>query len=300
MTRQVPNEQAIRKHTRELLKRAGINGEFPTPVDHIIAVVGLREPTESLLSGLVIGEAPEHLRRALRKIIPGRVRAILDRKEREIHVDPTIHNKGRLAFNRLHEVAHEIFPWQTELGYADDDATLAPSVKDLFEQEANIGASNLLFQHETFNSLANEFAISHASILALSQIVGASGHATFRRFVQSDKRIVAGIVMELEPCSWDPLAYRRREVLVSKKWATQFGSPASWPRILRPQPYSFVNLAESARLSKTVVQTEITLPNLQNEMVSLRVEIYSNQHHLFVLIGRYGKQRLKRHRIIVP
>jgi hypothetical protein len=131
MTAPAPDEREIERHTRELLKRAGTKGQFPTPVDDIVAAAGLEEPKDSMLSRLVIAEAPAHLRRALRRLT-GRVRAVLDRKAREVHVDPSIHNAGRAAFHKLHEVGHDTLPWQKALGYADDDATLSPSIKLLF------------------------------------------------------------------------------------------------------------------------------------------------------------------------
>jgi len=178
LRRQVPDEREIEKHTRELLKRADAKGHFPTPVDDIVAAAGLEEPKESLFSGSVLAQAPPHLRRAMHKLT-GRVRAVLDRREREVHVDPTIHNHGRRNFHKLHEVTHDILPWQRALGYADDDGTLAQSVTDAFEQEANIGASYMLFQFEAFTDVSREYSIGQGSIMGLADLVGASGHATF-------------------------------------------------------------------------------------------------------------------------
>ena len=298
VARHVPDERAIEKHTRELLKRAGTHGRFPTPVDDIVAAAGLDVPKKSLLSRLAIDEAPPHLKRALRKVT-GRVRAVLDRREREIHVDPTISNQGRAAFIKLHEVGHDIYPWQRALGYADDDATFLPSIKNLFEQEANIGASNLLFQHEHFDDLVREYAIGQASILDLAGIVGASGHATFRRFITVHNGVVAGVVMDLSPCSRDPLAYRRHEVVASPAWSEQFGT-GFWPTVLRAEPYVFVNVAETARLTSEAVLTECSLPDLRNEMVPLQAEVYTNQHVMFVLIWKARRETLRRRRLIVP
>ncbi|MGO8862077.1 MAG: ImmA/IrrE family metallo-endopeptidase [Acidimicrobiales bacterium] len=298
MLNPVPDERAIEQQTRALLKQSDAKGRFPTPVDDIIAAANLEQPKESLLSNLVIEDAPPHLRRAMRKLT-GRVRAVLDRKAREIHVDPTIQNQGRLNFKKLHEVGHDVCDWQKALGFADDDATLSPSVKILFEQEANIAASNLLFQHEAFDDMALQYAIGQASVLDLAGIVGASGHATFRRFVTHHDAVIAGVVLDLSPCSITPVAYRRHEVITSAKWRSQFGD-ALWPKVLRPQPYAFV--AEAGRVLSTaqVVETEFSLPNLRNEMVGLRVELYSNRHNIFALMWMPRREVLKRRRIIVP
>ncbi len=86
-------------------------------------------------------------------------------------MDPGIQNEGRAAFLKLHEVGHDTLPWQRALGYADDDATLAPSVKRLFEQEANIAASHLLFQQDYFDDVSRQYSIGHALYHGISLAV---------------------------------------------------------------------------------------------------------------------------------
>lgn len=293
-----PDEREIGKVTRALLRRADVQGAFPTPVDHIVATAGLELPPESLLSRSVLDEAPAHIRRAISRL-SGRVRAILDRKTREVHVDPSVQNEGRVAFLKLHEVGHDILPWQRELGYADDDATLAPTVRRLFELEASVSASNLLFQHEYFQDLARQYRIGMAAVLDVARVVGASGHATFRRYVCVHDGVVAGVVMDLSPCSSEPLAYRRHEMVTSEAWKRTFGG-RYWPPVLRTPPFTFVARAERARTSSGVVRTDLLLPNLRNEPVRLEAEIYSNQHNLFVLIWKPRREALRRRTILVP
>ena len=287
-----PDEEAIDAHIRELLRRAGTKGRFPTPVDDIVAAAGLSEAHESLLSASVWSEAPLHLQRAIRRLT-GRVRAVLDRTTHEVHVDPTISNQGRVAFHKLHEVAHEILPWQQELAYADDDATLSPATRSLFEWEANLGASGLLFQGEYFGELIRQYPTGMAAVFAVAEIVGASRHATFRRFAGAHEGVIAGVVMDLSPSSRDPLAYHRHEVVVSANWCAQFGTEG-WPSALYAQPYEFIDHAETARRSSDIVRTDFTLPDLDNRMVQLRVELYSNQHNLFALIWKPRRERLRR------
>jgi hypothetical protein len=296
MATHLPDERLIEEKTRQLLRRAETRGRFPTPVDDIVAAAGLAQPKESLFSGSVLAEAPSHVRRAIQKL-SGRVRAVLDRRTHEVHVDPGIRSQGRVAFHKLHEVTHEILPWQQELAYADDDATLSPSVHQLFEWEANIGASNLLFQNEYFDDLVRQYQIGIAAIMEIAQTVGASGHATFRRFARVHDGAVAGVVMDLSPCSREPLAYRRHEVVVSDDWTKEFG--ASWPAVLRAQPYTFVHSADQARSSAGAIRTYWALPNLRNETISLDVEVYSNQYEIFVLISKPRRELLRRRTLLV-
>lgn len=299
MSAHVPDEQAIEAETRKLLKTAGIKGHFPTPIADIIDAAGLKLPQESMLADPVIASAPSHLQRAVRRLGGGRLLALLDRKRREVHLDPSIQNDGKRAFATLHEVAHDVLPWQHHLAFADNEGTLAPSVKSLFEWEANLGASNLLFQHDAFTRLACEYSTEHASIIELSKVVGASGHSTFRRYVSSHPGVVAGVVLELSPCSIDPLAHRRNEVIVSDGWTEMFGID-NWPRVLRSDDYPFVEQTSAARISLTPVKTEFTLKNIEDKSVDLTVELYSNQYRLFALIWKPRRELLKRKRLIVP
>ncbi len=299
MPGEVPDADAIRKATERLLRKAEAIGRLPTPVQDIIAAAGLVEPEHSMLSDLVLDQAPEHLRRAIRKL-RFKVRAVLDRRAREVHVDPSIQHRGRLAFKKLHEVTHDILPWQRTLGFADDDATLSWAARQLFERQANQGAAELLFQRDMFSDMARQYVTGMASIIELADLFGASVHATFRRFVESHPPAVAGIVMELSPCPTHPIGYRRKEVACSQRWANRFGSSRSWPSILRSPPYSFIDLAPRARTSRSVVAGDLLLPDVNNEPVHVSTEVYCNSYKLFVLLWHPRNERLRHRRIIAP
>lgn len=298
MLNEVPDGKAIGEAADKLLRKADAYGRWPTPVDDLIAAADLVEPQHSMLSNFVLEQAPEHLRGIIRKL-GGRVRAVLDRREREIHVDPTIHLESRLAFHKLHEVSHDIFPWQKELSFADDDATLSPSIRRLFEWQANQGAAELFFQRDRFTDLARQYTIGMAAVLELATIVGASAHATFRRFVEVQDFAVAGVVMDISPLQRDPVAYRRYEVVCSESWGDRFGGIASWPKVLRDEPYAFVTSADAARTTGGSTQGHFVLPDLQNEPIALNVEVFCNQYRFLVLIWVPRRQRLRRRRIIV-
>jgi len=140
MPDEVPDLRDIRKEAERLLARADVRGTLPTPVGDLVAAAGLVQPKRSMLANLVLNDAPEHLRRPMRRL-KFKVRALLDREEREIHLDPSIEHPGQVAFKTLHEVAHDIFPWQKALGWAEDDATLSLGTRRLFEWQANVGSA---------------------------------------------------------------------------------------------------------------------------------------------------------------
>jgi hypothetical protein len=299
MLSEVPDGKAIGQAADRLLRKADAYGRWPTPVDDLISAADLVEPDHSMLSNFVLEQAPAHLRGIIRKL-GGRVRAVLDRKEREIHVDPSIHNEGRIAFHKLHEVSHDILEWQKALGFADDDATLSPGTRKLFEWQANQGAAELLFQRDRFKEVAREYTTGMATVLELGAMVGSSTHAAFRRFVEVQEFAVAGVVMDVSPCQRDPLAYRRHEVICSESWEAQFGGPGAWPSVLRSLPYAFVSSAEAATTSGVAIRVNFVLPDLRNEPVTLNADVYCNQYVILVLVWIPRREHLRRRRIIVP
>lgn len=301
MLSEVPDGDAIGKAVDRLLLRADAYNRWPTPIGDLIAAAGLVEPEHSMLSDFVLEQAPAHLQAAIRKLKSGgRLRALLDRKEREVHIDPTITQKGREAFHKLHEVSHDIYPWQKELAYADDDATFSPSIRKLFEWQANQGAAELLFQRGQFTAMARHYTIGMASIVELAGTVGASIHSTFRRFVEVRDSPVAGIVLDTSPRTRSPLSYTRHEVIFSTSWKERFGGIDGWPHVLCAQPYSFVKLADQARTSGQAVAGVLTWPDLRNEQVRLDVELLCNGFKTFALVCVPRRERLRKKRIIVP
>src|SRR6185295_4715098 len=99
MLRDTPDGPAVRKATDRLLRVAAASGRFPTPVDDIVAAAGLTQPAHSMLSELVVEKAPAHIQRALRKL-KGKVHAVLDRKAREIHIDPSINHRAKIEYRK--------------------------------------------------------------------------------------------------------------------------------------------------------------------------------------------------------
>lgn len=151
-----PEEAVIRRleaHTKRLLLDAGALGRLPTPVDDIVEASRLREAGESLLSDSALARAPQYLRVAV-QAFRHKVHAVLDRRERQIHLDPDLGTEGRRNFVRLHEVAHHVAPWQADLVQIDGDQQLSPEASAIFEREANVGAAQLLFQLDFLSKTA--------------------------------------------------------------------------------------------------------------------------------------------------
>lgn len=286
----------IARHVERLLRDAEAQGRLPTPVDDLIAAAKLTEPLDSLLSESALAGVPEYLAAKMRRL-RGKTHALLDRKTREIHVNPDISHDGQRRFKKCHEVAHDILPWQQDTGYVDDQFTLAPTTRRLFEQEANQGGAELLFQRDLFTEMASDYRMGFATVLDLAEQFGASYHATFRRYVETHGTKVAGLVLEPSPCTATPLGYRRGEALNSTSWMTQFDPTSSWPQILNATPYSFIQLVRT--VGDEAVTTTLRYPDLNNTMTDLNVELWSNTYRVFVLIWKPRRERLKRARVVI-
>lgn len=286
----------IGRLTDRLLRAADAYDRFPTPVGDIVAAAELSEPEQSLLADQVFASAPRHIREA---VAPFRrkIRALLDRKAREIHLDPTIDHNGQRAFKRLHEVTHDACPWQQQLAYADDDLTLSSATRLLFEREANQGAAELLFQRDRFRDIAADYAIGTAPVVELAETFGSSLHATFRRYVETHRAPLAGLVLEVSPCSRDPLSFRRKEAPQSPGWTTRFGSASNWPATLSSPPYDFLPLAERAPFSLQPPRATLTWPAGKGD-TKIRAEVMSNSYRLFVLLWVPQRELIKRKRVL--
>jgi hypothetical protein len=286
----------IAHHTARLLREAGVDGRLPTPVEDIIAAADLVEPAESLLSDDAIADAPGHLKRAMAKL-RHKVEALLDRKAKEIHLDPTIHHEGQRRFKQLHEVSHKILPWQEDSAYADDRKTLSWTTQRLFEQEANQGSAELLFQRDLFAAMAADYETGFASIVELHKLFRASIHASFRRYVETHKQPMAGVVLRSKPCQLEPIGYRRQEAVNSESWTELYGPVAAWPTTLST-PFSFVDRVAGLETNQ-IRRCSFTCPDLNNEMTALNVELFSNFYRVFVLLWPPRRERFKRRRILV-
>lgn len=294
------SHEDIVRLTDRLLHKADAYGRLPTPVEDILAAANLEEAPDTFLSESSIATMPAHLHRVLRRV-SGKVHAALDRKARVVHINPATDLVGKKAFKRLHETAHDLFPWQHIgdglIGFADDEMTLSRRTTILFEREANQGAAELLFQRERFAEMAADYAIGCAAIIELAKFFGASRHATFRRYVETHSGALAGVVLSPHPCGREPLAFQRHEAMCSTRWRDLFEDPAGWPPVLNAQPFSFV---EQARACSAIgpPNGEWTHIDRNNEAATLKIEAMSNSYKTFVMAWLPRRELLKRRRVI--
>jgi Zn-dependent peptidase ImmA (M78 family) len=203
----------VRRHADRLLRDAAALERFPTPIDDILAaakvtVVDDEILNESFMKRLAAKAAAGFatIKSALSKVL-----GLFEAHDRLVVIDKDI-PRPRIPFVKLHETGHGSMPHQTKL-YAlmqDCERTLDPEITDLFEREANVFASEAMFQGDVFaqQALDHEFGVKTA--LALAKQFGGSNYATFRRYVTTNTR--ASCLVVLEPASSDGVGRFKVEV----------------------------------------------------------------------------------------
>jgi hypothetical protein len=260
-----------------LLREAGAYGRFPTPVDDIVQAAQLAEADDYVLDESMISKAPAYLHTLLRSGIK-KIRGLVDRRARVIHLNPGIENEGKRRFVKLHETVHHVVPHQRDLLYADDHETLSPATTRLFEQEANQGAAELLFQRASFTADAADLEISTAAVRALAGQYGSSVHAAFRRYTETHPGAVAGIVLATTPYQHNPAVWQRHEAMATAAWTRRFGPP-TWPKTMNEFAYPFLSALLVPEL------TDAVMTDRRGNAVEVNVDIFQTPYQSFVLLS---------------
>lgn len=289
----------IDKQADQLLRKASALRKFPTPVEDIIAAqrLGVSDPDDSPLAPGMIARAPAALRAKL-GAVAFKVLAVLDRRERVVHVHPEISNTNHERFNKLHEVGHDLCPWQDLSHEIDGRSQLDPSTNLLFEREANYAGARLLFQGEVFNEVARSYETGMAGVLLLAQQFGSSIHAAFHQYVSTHLDSVAGYILRRSP-TVDPLTgdlhFLIKLALSSPKFASLYVQPALLGDGLSSVDHHDLKGAWHRLSSGEDIGTgEIRIQKRDGTIEVVSFELFSNSYNLFMLINPTRKHLLAR------
>jgi len=298
MLRDNENCDEILRASRSILLRAEVGDQLPTPVEDVIAAADLTRGDDDVFAEETIAEAPAYLRKAVRRLMgKGKIHAILDRRRRKVHVNPTITNEGRRRFRALHEVGHSILPGQNSPAHADNTSTLSPHTRIIWERDANQVSSEILFQQQRFSEIAAEYEVGLGAVVELAEMFKTSIHAALRRYVEFHRSPLAAVVLNPSPTKAPSLALRRDEAICSPRWEKHFERPDCWPRLLEASTFPWITTVRHA--DDALVKWEGSWPDRDNEMLPLRIEAMSNHYKLLVLLWRPKRQVLKRRRELV-
>ena len=283
----------IEKISYEILKGSKSFDVFPTPINQIISYTELivsKEIDVSKIHSEYFSKATDALRRALSK-----VRGVLDRRERTINLDLS-QKKPKLGFIQLHEVGHDVLPWQNKIHdiLDDDDDSLNPETHEDFEAEASFFASATLFQNDRFLSELDKLSLEIESPMYLAKLFGASVHASLRRYVEYSKNKCALVVLENISINGSPVKCRLRDKFQSEKFSKTFGDlnfpielGYTWPFV---QDYY-----HNRRVKKNGAITLLT----KNGNVDFTYHFFNNSYNAFVFLFPHGEKKSSRTKIII-
>lgn len=229
--------ERVRSEAGRALDEAGAKGIFPTPIANIMAAANVTEVEEDVLNESFIarlrtkvGNLGQTLRTALSKVL-----GLFHASEGLVFIDQTLHEVKK-RFIRLHETGHGFLPWQRGM-YAvveDCERSLDPDVADVFDREANVFASEVLFQLDTFIDEAQSFEFSIFTPVKMSKRYGASIYSSVRQYVYKNHR--ACVVLILNPPTMvegQGFQATLRRAVASESFNETFGVP-SWPATYTP------------------------------------------------------------------
>lgn len=282
-SRLTPHELSrVRGEAERALAAADAFGRLPTPIEEVMAAAKVTEVPEDLLNeGFLTSirrRAPGALKRALSKVI-----GLFHAGARLIVVDRTIHEKKQV-FVRLHETGHASLPWQRDL-YAvveDCEQTIDPELADHFDREANVFASEVLFQLGSFTEEAAQHPFSIKVPLKLGRKYGASAYASIRRYVSENQGACA--VLVLEPPDYidgDGFRCRLRRSVRSQRFQEIFGE-IQWPEVYTPDdPVGAVIPVGGRRMTSP---RRIEIVDANGEVRDCLAEAFNSTYQVFILL----------------
>lgn len=273
------SSDAVSAEVRKLLRAAEVGSCLPTPKTQILACARLIETGELDLAEFresFSDRAKDFFHRAF-----GKVRGFLDRRSKQIYVDPELHDSRKL-FVTYHEVAHRVLPWQHIDLTEEDDQTLSLGCDTLFESEANYGAADILFQCERFENEARDYELSVASALHLGTKYEASCHSSLRRFVERNHRPCALLILKPTSRANDDgkVSFFLHHVIASRPFFLQFGDPFT---------HQYINPDQDlGKILNNGGSGELALSDLKGSCRRCVVEWFTNNYSHFVMIHPKG------------
>ncbi|MDX2186717.1 MAG: ImmA/IrrE family metallo-endopeptidase [Opitutaceae bacterium] len=274
--------QRIRRHAQQVLDETGAREGFPVNVRAVMQAAQVTEVTDDVLGDLTFLNRMRRKAGLALKSAVAKVRGLFDAKDGFVFIDRTM-NQVKQTFVRLHEAAHAYLPWQRPM-YAvvqDCDQTLDPEIADLFDREANVFASEVLFKLDAFAKEADEHEFGIFTPVNLSRKYGASVYASVRRYVSKNQRTCAVLVLN-PPLLVEGAGFQAtlRRVITSPSFAAQFA--ITWPETYTPDDPIGAFIPINGR--KASRPRELELIDANGEAHDCIAEAFTQGMQVFVLI----------------
>jgi len=289
----------VQRHADRLLREAAAYGRFPTPIDDLMAAAKLVIVDDEVLNESFLRRFVKKAKASVATIKSAlsKVLGLFEAHERLVVIDKDA-PKPKIPFIKLHEAGHGSLPHQSKVYQLmhDCEETLHPDITDLFEREANVFASEVLFQGDVFSQEAHGQAFNIKVPMALAGKFGASRYATFRRYVMTSPR--ACCVAVLEPAELDgdgAISHEVRRVVVSKSFNLVYDSEPLTSTVSGAHPLVDAIPRPGRRMA---AEREIVLIDRNGDERICVTEAFDTKHQVFVLVRDVGRR--SRSGIVVP
>lgn len=289
----------VQRHAQRLLHEASAIGRFPTPINDLVAAAKLTVVDDEVLNAKFLRRLMKKAksRFATIKSALSKVLGLLDSNDRLIIIDKNI-PEPRIPFITLHETGHGTLPHQREAyGILQDcESTLDPEIADLFEREANVFASEVLFQGRLFTKEAHDQEFGIKIPMNLARKYGASKYATFRRYVGTNPHICCLVVLDKStPQPEGGFTANIRRVVASKSFNAIYDSATLCSAVTETHVLGPVVPLNGRRLT---YKTEIVLLDRNKDRRLCVAEAFNNTHQTLILVLDLG--RLAGASIVMP
>lgn len=289
----------VRKEAERALREAGALGVFPTPMDRIMTVARVEEVKEDVLNPGFLAklrakadQAGHAVKRAMNKVL-----GLFHASDGLVFLNQTM-MAVKKRFVGFHEAAHGFLPWQRPM-YAlveDCEKALDGATAELFDREANVFASEVLFQLDTFHDMANSEAFEIWTPVRLATRFNASNYAAIRQYVSKNDRACAVVVLNMpELIPGDGFRATLRRPIQSDRFTQLFGDHP-WKDIYTPDDDIGAMIPVGKRRSSG--KRSLGLTDTNGVLHDCVAESFSTGHQIFVLI--HAVKTLTATRILLP
>lgn len=286
----------VRQEAEKLLRAAGALGQFPTPVSVVMDAGKVTLAVEDVLNEGFVRTMRRKAGKALKSAL-SKVLGLFDARERLVFIDRAV-QAAKQTFLKLHETAHAVLPWQRSL-YAvveDGEQELDPDIAELFDREANVFATEVLFQLDSFTREAADYDFGIRTPLKLQRKYGSSAYAAIRRYVSKNHRDCVLLVLDPpEFTDGDGFRASLRRPVASPSFKMKFGD-LNWPSCFTPgDEIGAMVPVNGRRMSGARPITLVDRNGVRHECIA---EAFATPYQVFVLV--HAVRTLPRTAIITP
>ena len=187
-------------------------------------------------------------------------------------------------FVGFHEAGHGFLPWQRPM-YAvveDCEKALDSETAELFDREADVFASEVLFQLDAFRDMAEDHQFEIWTPVRLARRFNASNYAAIRQYVSKNHRACAVVVLKMpEFDNEDGFRAQLRRAIQPTRFTEQFGH-YQWQEVYTPDDDLGASVPLGSRRGSG--KQSLSLTDRNGSPHDCVVESFSTSHQVFILI----------------